>query len=147
MASQIETILDEIALWTPTYDTESVAVWNIDDARPNLEPMQVPRRILGLDDDSEFSWVALGKRASVTWIIKDTLYIAPGAELAVFRRHYGDMVRYAASYADAALADRGLADCAHVVEVRFTNGTFAWPIGSDNIFVGVEALVEVQEII
>ena len=147
MASQIEQIIDEIAAWTPTYDTETVAVWNIDDARPNLEPMQVPRRILGLDEGSEFAWVALGKRASVTWTIKDTLYIAPGAELAVFRRHYGDMVRYAASYANAALADRGLADCAHTVGVSFTNGTYEWPIGSGNLFVGVEVLLEVQEII
>jgi hypothetical protein len=146
MASQIETILDEIAAWTPTYDTETVTVWNIDNVRPNLEPMQCPRRILGISD-GEFSWVALGKRASITWRVTDTLYIAPGGELAVFRRHYGDMVRYAAAYANAALADRGLADCAHVVGVTFTNGTFDWPVGSGKLFVGVQCELEVQEII
>jgi hypothetical protein len=145
MASQIETILDEIAAWTPTYDTESIAVWNIDDAKPNLEPMQVPRRVLGVPE-GDYSWIALGKRATTTWRITDTLYIAPGGELAVFRRHYGDMIRYAAAYADAALADRGLADCAHVVSVNFTNGTFDWPVGSGNLFVGVQAELEVQEI-
>ena len=148
MASKIETILDEIALWTPTYDTETVGVWNIDDARPNLEPMQVPKRILGLADDSEFSWVAMGKRATITWLVTDTLYIAPVGELAVFRRHYGDMVRYAASYADAALADRSLISCAaHVVSVRFEQGTFAWPVGSDILFFGVQVELEVQEIL
>ncbi len=148
MASQIETILDEIALWAPVYDTETVTIWNIDAVKPNLEPMQVPRRILGLADDSEFSFVALGKRASITWMITDTLYIAPVGELAVFRRHYGDMVRYAASYAVAAQSDRGLATCAaHVVGVRFTSGTFAWPVGSDVLFFGVQAEVEVQEIL
>ena len=147
MASQIEQILDEIAAWTPTYDTETVSVWNIDDVKPNLEPMQVPRRILNVSDDSEFSWVALGKRASITWIITDTLYIAPVAELAAYRRHYGDRVRYMASYANASLADRGLADCAHTVTVRFTQGVFAWPEGSENQFFGVQAEVEVQEII
>jgi hypothetical protein len=147
MASEIETLIDEIAAWTPTYDTETITVWNIDAARVNLEPMQVPRRILGLADDSEFSWVALGKRASISWLITDTLYIAPVAELAAFRRHYGDMVRYAASYADAALADRGLGTCSHVVAVRFTQGVFAWPEGSDNQYYGVQAEVEVQEII
>ena len=150
MASQIETILDEIAAWEPTYDTETVKCWNIDDVRPNLEPSQVPRRILGLADDSEFSFVALGKRGSITWRILDTLYIAPAGELAVYRRHYGDMVRYAAKYADAALADRGLitgTQQAHVVAVTFTHGTFAYPEGSDNLFLGVQAELEVQEII
>lgn len=149
MASQIETILDEIAAWTPVYDTETVAVWNIDAVRPNLEPMQVPRRVLGLADDGEYSFVALGKRGTITWLITDTLYIAPAGELAVFRRHYGDMVRYAADYADEALNDRSLTPTAqaHVVSVRFTSGTFAWPEGSDNLFLGVQAEVEVQEII
>jgi hypothetical protein len=149
MASQIETILDEIAAWTPTYDTESVTVWNIDDVRPNLEAMQVPRRVLGLAEGSEFSWVALGKRGSITWNITDTLYIAPAGELAVMRRHYGDIVRYCGAYADAALADRGLTpnSQAHVVSVSFTQGTFAWPEGSENLFLGVQAEVEVQEII
>ena len=148
MDSQIETIFDEIALWTPTYDTETVSVWNIDDVRPNLEPMQVPRRILGLADDSEFSFVSLGKRATITWLITDTLYIAPVGELAVFRRHYGDMIRYAAAYANAALADRSLVACSsHVVSVRFEQGTYAWPVGSDILFFGVRAELEVQEII
>lgn len=149
MASQIETILDEIATWTPTYDTETVAVWNIDAVRPNLEPSQVPRRVLGLAEGSEFSFVALGKRGSITWRIMDTLYIAPVGELAVWRRHYGDMIRYAASYADAALADRGLLPTsqAHVVGVTFTHGAFAYPEGTENIYFGVQAEVEVQEII
>jgi len=147
MASEIETILDEIAAWTPTYDTETVTVWNIDAVRPNLEPMQVPRRILNVSDDSEFSWIALGKRASVTWLITDTLYIAPIAELAALRRHYGDRVRYMGAYADAALADRGIATCSHVVSVRFTSGIFAWPEGSDNQFIGIQAEVEIQEIL
>ena len=149
MASQIETILDEIAAWTPVYDTETVTVWNIDDARPNLEAMQVPRRVLGLADDSEFSFAALGKRGIITWRITDTLYIAPVGELAVFRRHYGDMVRYAASYANAALSDRSLTPTAqaHVVSVRFVSGEFAWPEGSENKFIGVQAEIEVEEII
>ena len=149
MASQIETILDEIAAWTPTYDTESIGVWNIDDVRVNLEPMQVPKRVLGLADDSEFSFVALGQRGTITWLITDRLYIAPIAELAVMRRHYGDLIRYAASYANAALTDRGLTpnSQAHVVNVRFTQGVFAWPEGSDQQYLGVEAEVEVQEII
>jgi hypothetical protein len=149
MTSQIETILDEIAVWAPVYDTETVTCWNIDAVRENLEPMQVPRRILGLADDSAFSFVALGKRGTITWIIQDTLYIAPTGELAVFRRHYGDMIRYAASYTNAALSDRSLTPNAqaHVVGVTFSSGTFAWPEGSDNLFLGVRAEVEVQEII
>lgn len=152
MASQIETILDEIAAWTPTYDTESVTVWNIDDVRPNLEPMQVPRRALGLADDSEFSFLAISgqtsPRANIVWQITDTLYIAPVGEMAVFRRHYGDMIRYAASYADAAQADRGLASgLAHVVSVSFELGAFAWPEGSENLFLGVQATLEIQEVI
>ena len=148
MASQIETILDEIAAWTPVYDTETVTVWNIDAARPNLEAMQVPRRVLGIADDSEFSFIALHTRGQINWTITDTLYIAPVGELAVFRRHYGDMVRYAASYAVAAQSDRGLASgMAHVVSVRFTSGMFAWPEGSENQFIGVQAELEIQEII
>ena len=107
MASQIETILDEIAAWTPTYDTETVAVWNIDDVRPNLENMQVPRRILGIDEGDNFSFIALGTRAQIEWSVTDTLYIAPVGELAVFRRHYGDIIRYVASYAATAQSNRG----------------------------------------
>ena len=148
MASKVETILDEIAAWSPTYDTETVTVWNIDDVKPNLEPMQVPRRILGLADDSEFGFIALATRASITWRITDTLYVAPAAELAVFRRHYGDLIRYAASYAAAAQSDRGLASgTAHVVGVSFELGAFAWPEGSENLFLGVRATLEIQEVI
>ena len=148
MASQIATILTEIAAWTPTYDTESVGCWNIDAVRPNLEPASTPKRILGLDDDNEFGFVALGKRGSIIWRITDTLYIAPTGEMAVMRRHYGDMIRYIASYINAALNDRGMAsNLAHVVSVKLARGTYAWPEGSGNLFLGVRAELEIQEII
>jgi hypothetical protein len=148
MASQIETILDEIQAWTPVYDTETIGCWNIDQARPNLEGMSTPKRILGIGEDNMFEFIAMGKRGSITWRVTDTLYIAPVGEMAVLRRHYGDMIRYAASYINAALNDRGLAsNLAHVVSVRMIPGTYAWPEGSNNLFLGVRAEVEIQEII
>ena len=152
MASQIETILDEIAAWEPTYDTETVTVWNIDDVRVNLEPMQVPRRILGLEDGSEFAFICISggsaPRANIIWTITDTLYIAPVNEMASFRRHYGDMIRYAGDYSNKAQADRGLAsNLAHVQNVAFESGVFAWPEGSENQFFGVRAVLQVQEVI
>lgn len=153
MASQIETILDQIALWTPVYDTEAVSVWNIDDVRPNLEPMQVPRRVLGLADDTEFGFIAISgqtsPRSNIIWQVLDTLYIAPVAEMASLRRHHGDVIRYAASYAAQAQANRGLGSpkLAHVVSVQFSIGTFAYPPGSEILFHGVEAELEIQEVI
>jgi len=148
MPSQIETILDEMAAWAPVYDTETIAVWNIDDVRPNLEGMQVPRRVLGLVDGSEFAFIALSTRANIIWTITDTLYIAPVQEMAALRRHYGDIIRYCGSYSVAAQSDRGLASgMAHVQSVAFEQGVFAWPEGSENQFFGVRATVQVQEII
>ena len=143
---QLETLLDDIAAWTPTYDTETVAVWNIDEANINLEAMQCPRRILGLVE-GDFEFVALGKRGKVDWTVTDTLYIAPTGELSVFRRHYGDRFRFVDSYTTKARDDRGLGNGqAHVVSVNVKFGTFEWPEGSGITYLGARAELEIQEI-
>jgi hypothetical protein len=149
MASQIESILDDIAAWTPNFMGTAPKVWNIDQILTDAT-LVLPKRILMVPETSldPFSFVALGKRATNIWTITDRLYMAPQAETGGFERYNGEMIRYVANYITAAQNDRGLANNqAHVVSLTSSHGVFDWPIGSGQNYYGVDIVIEVQEVI
>jgi len=151
MASQIETIFDNIAALTPAYGNTTPKVWNIDDIHEDAS-LVVPRRILMVTESpaDPFEFVALGKRASITWRITDRLYVAPANETGGMPRWHGAMLRYIASYTTAALNSRSVgaaSNPAHIVSLTSEAGTYDWPVGSGQFYYGVNIELEVQEII
>ena len=149
MASQIETILDDIAAWTPSYAGKTPKVWNIDDIQTDAT-LGLPKRVLLVPETAAdpFAFVALGKRATIVWAITDRLYMAPAAETGGFERYNGEMIRYVVNYINAAQNDRGLANSqAHVVNITSEHGVYDWPIGSGQLYYGVDLVIEVQEVI
>lgn len=149
MTSQIETILDDIAAWTPSYAGKTPKVWNLDDIKTDITLVPPVRVIMVPETQADpFSFVALVKRATIQWVVTDRLYMAPQAEAGGFERYNGEMIRYVANYINAAQSDRGLANGqAHVVSVTSAHGTFDWPIGSGQFFYGVDLEIEIQELI
>lgn len=149
MTSAFESILDDVASWTPTYDSDvSIGCWNIDDIKPNLENMSIPKRVLMVTEDGtageEIIFVALGKTMSVTWFIRDRLYLANVGEMASLRRYSGDLVRYAASYVEQIRQNRSPTAQSHILNATARPGIFEW--GGKSYF-GVDIVLEIQEII
>lgn len=153
MSSSIKEITAAIAAWTPQFDTDNnpeIGVWDIDDALETLE-MQTPKRVLMAMESmgDPFTFIALGNTVSIEWTITDRLYIAPVGEMASLRRYQRYLLKYAASYAEAAQADRGLGSNvsqAHVVSMVMTPGVYDYPVGSGQEFFGVNVELTIQEV-
>jgi hypothetical protein len=152
MGSAIESILDDIAGMSPTYDTDvSIGVWNIDQQKEVLAPASCPKRVLMIIPNGTtadpMTFIALGTTTHVTWLITDRLYLKPSGEMGAYRRYTPETLRYTASYLEAVRQNRGPTAQSHIESVRAYPGIYAYPEGSDQYFYGVDVLLEIEEVI
>lgn len=147
-----------LAALTPQFDTDvTINVrWpnsgGSSDAMANtLHESDAPMRILGLPErvgvgnNMEFAWIALGTSHKVTHTIQDRLWVLPAEMDQKLIYNSPKLIRYVDSYNTQITNNRGLTSQSHIVSVTYRYGWNYWPeIGGTSWFT-LDALVTLEE--
>ena len=154
MSSVIESIIDSIKGWSPTWSSDvTINTMDIDEMPVKLDEIHCPVRVFSAVDPKhteEMSFIAIGgPTAKVEWYILDRLYITPTPMEGSLAGNNQRIYQYTASYHDQARQNRSPSTQSHVVSVSVTPPFVRrWPdTETGTPFYVVDCVVHVQEIL
>ena len=161
--SDIRLLYDTLAATDIVYTNEAssqitVSAHDLDTVKEEIESLHLPTRVLiplqsrGAGEGSGMELLTVGTSnifGRITWRIADLFLHASAGEGYGLHSHLPDLVRYAGAYAEK-IADAG-------ADLGIGTMTFAgldiqvsmieWPLQSDQLYYGVEALISYEEIL
>lgn len=154
MSSQLEAIYAALAEQVVTVDGKTPPVYGLDNPIGSLTSARLPVRILHpFGNGSEGRNIAFDGAScliTLTWTVVDFLaFQAIGQGVPPT----GAMIRYAAAYVDMIKgfqrvgADTNPLIRAYLDPSRVLPGVFEWPLGSDAWYYGVQASLDIVEIV
>jgi hypothetical protein len=128
--SRIASIIDAVAAWGPTYDSDvSISVRQSDTLVDTLHPDDCPlRMLLVVDDDaeSEFEFIAMGGTIKASWRLIDRLYIRPAEEGEGIAAWADKVEAYVSSYAGVVRSNRNPVAMVTIPSFTYSSGVREW---------------------
>lgn len=154
MSSQIEAIYAALADKTVTVDGKTPPVYGLDNPIGTLTSAKLPVRILhpfgNGSEGRNFAFDGMACIAQMTWTIVDFMaFQAVGQG----KPPTGAMIRYQAAYMDMLLTfkraggDTNPAIKAKLADARCQAGVYEWPLGSEEWWYGVQAVLNIEEVL
>ena len=156
MSSQIRAIYQAVAalpLVVPQPGGNLVPpAYTLEAAPRQVEAAMLPCRVImpytPRGEGRDWSFIALGTLAKVTWRVSDMLLWRPIASGLGPEDVAGVLIDYVGHAADVLRQHRslGLAQT-HITGARYTYGTFFYPEQSDSAFLGVTIELDIEEVL
>lgn len=151
--SDILSIYATLATKAVTVGGITPVIYGLDRLPDAVEPAMLPCRLLlpmqPRGEGRDWSFIALGNTAKLTWHITDLL-LWRGAASGIGLEDIASMlVSYAGAYAEMLRANRSMGQAqAHIVSARFVYGTFQFPDAESGItFDGCAVEIDIEEVL
>lgn len=153
-ASDLTSIYDAIAAMSVTAGGKTPQVWGLDELKDSVHTAHLPIRILlpngnvNVGAQQAFRPVTIDSIAKGTWQIVDLCLWKPIGQGLGMRDVGAVLAEYCGAYATA-LVQRGRATTqqSYITGLDISAGVYAYPDTSNELFWGVRAVVQVDEII
>ena len=128
-------------------------VYGLEQLPDAVEPAMLPCRLLlpmqPRGEGRDWSFVALGTTAKLTWHITDLLLWRGASSGIGLEDIAATLVGYAGAYAEMLRANRSMGQTqAHIVNARFQYGTFQYPeTDSGTTFDGCAVEIDIEEVL
>lgn len=150
MPPMLRTIYDRLAAQSVNVGGQTARVYNLNQLANVLDGYKLPARLLlplgTVTEGQGFGFAALGTTTKLTWQVVDLFLYKPvtaGLGLAEFAEA---LVDYCQNYAVMLKHIRAFGGQTYLEQADIRPGTFNWPVGSGNHYVGVECILQIGDI-